>query len=634
MSNTKKILSSFDGFLFESKIWSLLNEGKLVASDNFLSRLQAIPNNKIANLLHDAFTKGQLVDKSLNYNWIDVTDQDAMISFTSDRNAERFNNDPNTIWSSKRQPYSVGKLARAILPELGYKISGDKEIEEFVNLYKASKIDTSKKFEIITGANIKNFYIQDIYAEGSGTLSKSCMRYEKCQPYFKIYTKNGDICRLLTYTDENGKLLGRALIWKIDKAELKKGPNENYDSNIEYFMDRVYTTNESDVLKFTDYAKKNNWLIKYKMSASNEESLQFLHGSTWLYGRIIVKLNRLYFDEYPYVDTLKFSDGDSLLSNVGFYVDLEAPDYDLGFVLDNTDGRATYCTNCRGTGHEKNQKGNCKKCKGKKFIDCPICDGSSLKPCDVCKGNGNEPCVKCNQTGEVLCRSCRGTGRLNCVKCEGNGTCKCEICNGQGDLGDCEQCVDGTKTCKECDNKPYSCQICNGTGTVTDEMDEATTCKACAGKGSATEGSIRTEGCRCPECSVDIRGGRWKNVGSYDCDNCEGEGKLTCPMNCENGKTECEVCSGVGTSSCSVCSGDGAVSCDSCTGEGHLGECRKCQGKGNLGQCECEDGKVPCVSCNSTGVRGKIANTDYKCSECAGILEDFIVKRFPDTRIN
>jgi len=264
------------------------------------------------------------------------------------------------------------------------------------------------------------------------------------------------VCKLLVYTDEHNQVLGRALVWKLAKTELFQDYDQPYDNNVEYFMDRVYTTNESDVLKFLDYAKKNNWLTKYKMSASNQESLQFLHNGKWIFGRIFVKLPRLHFDEYPYVDTLKFSDGDSLLSNVGFFIDLNEPDYDLGFVLNNTDGRATLCPTCDGTGHEKKQDGKCNKCKGKKELKCDKCSGTNFIMCNDCGGRGKEECDRCNANGVIVCVDCAGDGTIHCTKCEGRGLAKCQICNGNGTLGDCEECTDGKKICNICNNEPYS----------------------------------------------------------------------------------------------------------------------------------------------------------------------------------
>lgn len=631
-------LSRYSDFIVDKDFLDAINEGKLVATDNFLGRLKSMTNNKIASALHDAFSQNQLIDKNLNYNWIDTTDQDAMISFTSDRNAERFANDPSQIYASKRQVYSVGKLARAILPELGYKIANDKEIEDFLNLYKASKVDSSKVFKIVEGPIIREYYKEKSYAADTGTLAKSCMRYDECQGYFKIYSRNTDVCRMLVYLDEDQKVLGRALIWKLWKTDLYSDIDKPYEANIEYFMDRVYSTNESDVLKFTDYAKQNGWLVKNKMSASNVESLQFIHNGNLVFGQIWVKLSRLHFDEYPYVDTLKFSDGDSLISNVGFYVDMDSPDHDLGFVLNNTDGRATYCPKCNGTGKDKDQKDRCSKCKGKKEIKCQACGGTSLKVCEPCRGLGKEECSKCNGNGNVPCPNCKADEVITCSTCAGEGDVKCEICQGKGDLGNCPECQEGEKICPHCKNEPLSCNNCEGRGITEDELGDQISCVACNGQGKSKEGTFSAEGCRCPECSIDLRGGRrWVNEGSFDCNNCEGTGHIDCP-GCNEyhekvGHHECQDCKGVGKVKCKSCR-NGFIKCDKCNGTKYTGVCKICKGEGNVGPCDCNNGNRPCEDCNSTGIRGKIKEGDYKCSDCAGLLDDFIAKKYPSKRIN
>lgn len=626
-------LRRYGQFSRENRIYRLLTEGKLVATDRFLSRLDSMKGNPIADTLHAAFSANREVPKSLNHNWIDVTDTEGMISFTSDRNAEtRFGHDPERVYSSRRDPFSVGKFARGILPELGYKISNDKEIEEFVNLYKASKVDTSKRFDIVSGPAIKDYYLQGSYAGDTGTLAKSCMRYEKCQPFFKIYTRNTDECRLLVYLDENNLLLGRALVWKIHSQQLFRDPATPYETKAEYFMDRVYTVNESDTLKFLEYANKNGWLVKNRMSASNEESLVFQHKGNVIFGRITVRLGRLHFDHYPYVDTLKFSDGDSLISNVGFYVDTSLPDHDLGFVLNNTDGRATYCPSCDGTGHESDKSGKCKACKGKGSTKCDDCGGTSIVMCNDCGGRGKEECDRCNGHGDITCRDCGGDGSIDCKDCEGRGRAKCVICDGKGNMGPCEDCQSGKKKCNTCNGMPYACTACEGEGKSYGD-DGSTPCPACAGAGAATSGTNRADGCRCPECGVGVRGG-WRNEGTILCDKCEGDGIVVCPVNCDSGYVECEKCFGEGSYSCKACRKKGYLKCPKCDGKKYLGPCKRCNGEGSLGECSCDGGRRPCKACNKTGVRGKLVDGDYKCSDCSGLLDDYIVKRYPETRVN
>ena len=76
----------------------------------------------------------------------------------------------------------------------------------------------------------------------------------------KLYTKNKDVVSLLVYVDEDDKVLGRALVWKLDKSTCEA----------QYFMDRVYTNNDSDVNRFLNYARENGWMYRQNMSLGYE----------------------------------------------------------------------------------------------------------------------------------------------------------------------------------------------------------------------------------------------------------------------------------------------------------------------------------------------------------------------------
>ena len=101
------------------------------------------------------------------------------------------------------------------------------------------------------------------------------MRYKGCQDFLDIYTKNPEVCQLLILKsdDNKDKITGRALIWKL--------------TNGSYYMDRIYTINDSDKLLFFDFFE--NWQMEnsYKVSSQNLE----------------VKLGEHTYKKYPYMDT-------------------------------------------------------------------------------------------------------------------------------------------------------------------------------------------------------------------------------------------------------------------------------------------------------------------------------------------
>lgn len=632
-NHTHESILKFDNFLLESKIAKLLLEGNLMASDKFLTRLSGINNNHIAIDLLKAFSDKTFIDKDLPQNWVDITDKEDTVSFMADRGANKImhaGGDPELIFTSKsRNEVKVGRFARAILTELGKTVS-DKDIENFVNIYKSSKVDTSKKFELVSGPLIKKYYLYSNYSKNTGSLGGSCMRGSDCQRYFKIYTKNPEACQLLIYLDEQGKVLGRALVWKIFKKELYKTPDQTkFECESEYFMDRVYTANDSDVIKFINYAKEKGWIYKQKMTSDERLGLIFKYGDQIIFGKLIVKLHRLHFSKYPFVDTLSFSDGDSMISNVGFTIDDDDDDADEGFIMCDTEGDHEPCSNCDGTGYDDDDGTECKKCDGDGEVVCTICRGGGNIICTKCDGGGDIKCITCDGDGDVSCTDCNGEGDINCADCDGNGHKECNTCHGEGDMGECKAC-DGHSyvTCTDCKGEPITCTGCKGVGEIVRKWGKGTRrvkCPDCGGARKTTSGEIGKEGCRCKSCSI-IGWNRttWTNRLEVSCKQCDGEGVIlckTCKDEDDAGQIECRTCKGQGAKRCTKCNW-GSIECKDCDGSGSKGECKDCKGSGKLGKCKtCKSGQVKCDVCNGTGDRPKGSDKEL-CPECAGLLDE------------
>ena len=102
-------------------------------------------------------------------------------------------------WNQQRTEITIGRFVSRVLLKSKITIS-DKNIETFVNSYK-SRIkflnNVESNFEIVSGEDIKKWYLEDRYQSNRGQLANSCMRYKGCQEYFDIYTKNEDVCKLL-----------------------------------------------------------------------------------------------------------------------------------------------------------------------------------------------------------------------------------------------------------------------------------------------------------------------------------------------------------------------------------------------------------------------------------------------------
>ena len=157
-------------------------------------------------------------------------------------------------------------------------------------------------------------------------MGNSCMRNR--QGIFKIYTQNTQVCRLVVIT-EGGKLKARALVWKINQIEGGDG-----DKLFEYFMDRQYTINDSDINKLRNYADEQGWAYKTYNNHTNIQAVTFKKDELKL--DMTVQVNPEDYDNYPYMDTFKtYNTENGILYNKS---DGDDPNYKGCYLLDDTDG--------------------------------------------------------------------------------------------------------------------------------------------------------------------------------------------------------------------------------------------------------------------------------------------------------
>jgi len=420
----------------------IVNSGQTYTSFGALYRLAGFDNN-IAPLLQNG-TKGKII-KVWNYenagrhltNWNHNLE---IAQFLSDDGETTFIGISGLREIEKEvkgspQETRIGRVATKLLQKIDKKYS-PKEVEDFVTKFKSSVEilrDKFSLFELVNGNDITYWYNQIRYVRGNGTLQNSCMRYDTCEDFFSIYADNKDKVSLLILKsgDDENKITGRALVWKIDSGET--------------FMDRIYYTKEEESELFKEYAKKNGWL--FKVSQSSQYSLiESPYGTKQL---MILKVTLdVDFEKFPYMDTMRF-----LFKNKGVISNKEILDnnhYDHR--LDNTDGWLSGCDTCNGE-----ERITCGECDGDGRIDCSRCDGDGTLTCRSCDGDGDEECGECGGSGEVEgpdgemedCSNCR-SGRVSCGECDGDGNIECNRCDGNGRV-DCRECDgEGNRSCPEC----------------------------------------------------------------------------------------------------------------------------------------------------------------------------------------
>ena len=161
----------------------------------------------------------------------------------------------------------------------------ERDIDQFNNAYRleAFKLDETFNVQMVQGHFIPLFYNQDKYFEISGQLGSSCMRYDRCQTYFSIYSHNLNICSLaVSLVGE--RVTARALVWTIDGKQ---------------YFDRIYAISDdiADRMKAYFLVKgiETCYGLRKHLTIKQDTSLKDLSK--------YVKLN---FDEYPYMDTFKY----------------------------------------------------------------------------------------------------------------------------------------------------------------------------------------------------------------------------------------------------------------------------------------------------------------------------------------
>jgi len=399
------MIKRYNGFITKKLIMELfsLYEDVLYGSTNFIFKLKSLSKVKgktgeiaqcLINIIED---EKNIPDTLTKQNYFDTTDKNDMVSFLAYNKIPQdwdSDDDASLPYGMKgRGEIKIGKVIKTLVPMLNMEGVKDKDIEEFVNQFKASKSDTSMEFKLVNGKDIAKYYNEKKYYSKNGSLGGSCMADEE-KDTFKIYYKNDKKVQLLIYVDNNDKIHGRALLWKLNTSPC----------DAKYFMDRVYVNRDSDEIKFKQFAEEKNFLYKKKMNSYIEDIYKFVYKGEDVFGEVVVKLDGD-FENYPFIDTMCFLDTDKKsLSNL--------PSEDC-FILHSVSGHHEHCGDCDG-----------------KIIDCNDCGSNGKTTCNDCDGTGSGNVEAFYKTGEVTggkCVTCKGKGE---VTCEHEDASICSECGG------------------------------------------------------------------------------------------------------------------------------------------------------------------------------------------------------------
>lgn len=330
---------------------SIINETYIYFAPPFQKILNKIKDNEIAQEL----LKIKSTDIEADITFVNI-DRPGYLSFTTAKNAANNlskiwpvepelwfsrvlgNKDLDNIWqkhiegdsdvyTKSRNSSRIGRFINTLFPGK----FNNKQLEEFINKFKAAIDVQSEIFEIVEGSDIAKWYNHENYAENKGTLGSSCMK-EKPESFFEIYIKNPNVCRLLILKEDD-KILGRALIWKLNSFRPHSG---NAVEKPEYFLDRQYYIKESDVEKFRNYAKQNGW--SYKSDNNHHSFAGVIYKDQKMNVNMTVQLENLKYSRFPYVDTFRRYDP---YSGLLYNDESEDGDYEGQYILSSTSGGFT-----------------------------------------------------------------------------------------------------------------------------------------------------------------------------------------------------------------------------------------------------------------------------------------------------
>lgn len=213
----------------------------------------------------------------------------------------------------KSIPIKIGRLVKSFLSNIGIEFP-DTEYDKFVTEYKSMYELLKNKFsnfEVVFGEEIRKFYLHNRYDNTRRSiLQNSCMRYQKCQPYFDIYVENPEVCSMVIRRSfiDSDLITARALLWKLSDGSM--------------FMDRVYYSREQEQNLFESWAIDNGYYYQ-----NRDQDFRFDGKKADIDPE--VNLKKYKFDYYPYLDTFKYLDPETGILYENVDEDIESRCYFL-----------------------------------------------------------------------------------------------------------------------------------------------------------------------------------------------------------------------------------------------------------------------------------------------------------------
>lgn len=231
------------------------------------------------------------------------------INHVLDLHEIQFTDKNHPVWTKNRAEVKVGRFINQMFPgkyegsvKRGERPAVPEDVETFVNMFIALVEAKSKMIAPVKGEEIRHYYDCKNYYKDQGTLGGSCMKEASKSPQLDIYVDNPEKVQMLVLYPEDirDKIIGRAILWKLDKIDGKEVEGDKY------FMDRIYTASDSDEFMFIEYAKKNGYYYKSAQTYGASYSIVQPNGDTDYIPMETHLKPKDYERSYPYMDTMQF----------------------------------------------------------------------------------------------------------------------------------------------------------------------------------------------------------------------------------------------------------------------------------------------------------------------------------------
>lgn len=191
------------------------------------------------------------------------------------------------------------------------------DIEKFVTIYKSIYLEKESSPIIVSGEDLRKvFLIKNVAAE-VGDYATNCMRYESTQKFLDIFVENPEVISAIVLTNEDNKILSRALLWKTTDGST--------------VMDRVYAVDPGWKRVLHNWANDQGFYYRAKDDTKPFNTDIFIHNGREVIKQFTVQLKSSRFETYPYLDTFFYLDTEGTLHNY-------APKYKNYYELKSSNG--------------------------------------------------------------------------------------------------------------------------------------------------------------------------------------------------------------------------------------------------------------------------------------------------------